>query len=51
MNDDFACDLVPEWDFNREAFEAELIEEYGNLELALLDLSDRPDLELEVEVE
>lgn len=49
MNDDFACDLefadVSDWEFDMEEFEAELIEEYGNLELALLDLSDRPEME------
>jgi len=35
-------DLIGE-QFDLEAFERELIEEYGSLEAALLDLSDRPE--------
>lgn len=35
-------DLIAD-QFDLEAFEQELIEEYGSLEAALLDLSDRPE--------
>ena len=51
MNNDITCDLelvfdeVSDWDFDMEAFEAEMIEDYGNLELALLDMRDRPEEE------
>lgn len=45
MNDEhlMELDLELELHFDLEAFERELIEEYGSLEAALLDLSDRPE--------
>lgn len=45
MNDEhlMELDLELELDFDMEAFEQELIEEYGSLEAAYIDMSDRPE--------
>lgn len=40
-NEQIDLDLNVDQDFDLEAFEQELIEEYGSLEAAYLDLSDR----------
>lgn len=45
MNDEhlIELDLELELDFDREVFEQELIEEYGSLEAAYIDMTDRPE--------
>ena len=45
MNDEhlMELDLDLELHFDLEAFEQELIEEYGSLEAAYIDMSDRPE--------
>ena len=45
MNDEhlMELDLELELDFDMEAFEQDLIEEYGSLEAAYIDMSDRPE--------
>ncbi len=45
MNDEhlIELDLELELDFDMEVFEQELIEEYGSLEAAYIDMTDRPE--------
>ncbi len=45
MNDEhlIELDLELERDFDMEVFEQELIEEYGSLEAAYIDMTDRPE--------
>lgn len=43
IEQNLALDLDLEQEFDLEAFEQELIAEYGSLEAALLEFSDRPE--------